>query len=183
MEEAKRRTVCIYGAASDAIDPAYLEAVEDLARKLARRGFDMVYGGGSTGSMGAAARGFSAEGAHITGVVAASVLQFENTFDAMERIECDDLAIRKRIMEDRADAIIVVPGGVGTLDELFNALARIAVDELVKPLVIFNVNGFFDTLLAFLHELVDGGFLNAKRIDLLSVFDDADKLADWLETA
>lgn len=178
----RNRTVCIYGAASDEIDPVYPEAVEQLARMLARRGFSLIYGGGGTGLMGAAARGFHAEGAHITGVVSVSVERYENTFDAMERLRCEGLAMRKEIMEEHADAFVVLPGGVGTVDELFNVLARIAVLELDKPVALFNVSGFYNTLLTFMQELVDKGFMSKERLEALAVFDNPDDLVSFLES-
>ena len=107
--------ICLYGASSPDIDSRYIEAVEALGRQMARRGHSMVYGGGANGLMGAAARGMSAEGGHITGVAPKF---FDNPGILYEK--CDDfiftetMAERKQIMEDRADAFLVVPGGIGT---------------------------------------------------------------------
>ena len=107
--------ITLYGAASDRIDRAYIEGVEALGRAMAKRGHTMVFGAGSTGLMGAAARGMAAEGGQIIGVTPHFMHELEPVFaQCTEIIHTETMAERKNIMEEKADAFIIVPGGIGT---------------------------------------------------------------------
>ncbi|MBQ4616873.1 MAG: TIGR00730 family Rossman fold protein [Clostridia bacterium] len=176
--------VCVYGAASPSIDPMYIEAGEALGRVLARCGHSLVFGGGALGLMGAVARGVRAESGHITGVVPRF---FEN--DASETlcdfcdeyIQTDTMRERKRIMEDKADAFIITPGGIGTFEEFLEILTLRQLCRHEKPIAVLNTAGYYDTLLAFLNEAVDKGFLKATCLSLFTVTDDPHTLLDALE--
>ena len=117
--------ICIFGASSAHIDEFYIKAVEDLAEKMARRGHSLVFGAGATGAMGAAARGTKRGGGYIHGVIPEFFRE-----EGVEKIytECDELtytktmAERKTLMEDDAEAFIIVPGGIGTLEEFYEVL-------------------------------------------------------------
>ena len=115
--------ITLYGSASDRIDRAYIDGVEALGRAIAKRGHTMVFGAGSTGLMGAAARGMHAEGGNIIGVTP----HFMHTLEPVstlctELIATETMAERKTIMEEKADAFVITPGGLGTLDEFFQIL-------------------------------------------------------------
>ena len=115
--------ITLYGAASDRIDKEYIEGVEELGREMARRGHVMVYGAGSTGLMGAAARGMHEENGKIIGITPHFMHKLEPISElCTELIATDTMAERKTIMEEKADAFIITPGGLGTLDEFFQIL-------------------------------------------------------------
>lgn len=174
--------ICLYGASSPDIDSLYIEAVEELGRQMARRGHSMVYGGGANGLMGAAARGMSAEGGHIIGVAPKF---FDNPGILYEK--CDDfiftetMAERKQIMEDKADAFLVVPGGIGTYEEFFQVLTLKQLKQLNKPIGIFNVNRYYDAMDALLRQTVENGFMREGCLHIYGLFEEVENLLTYLE--
>ena len=153
--------ITLYGAASDRIDRAYIEGVEALGRAMAKRGHTMVFGAGSTGLMGAAARGMAAEGGKIIGVTPHFMHDLEPIFaHCTEIIHTDTMAQRKDIMEEKADAFIITPGGLGTLDEFFQILTLKILNRQDKPIVLYNINGFWDSLLGVIGADILKGFIS-----------------------
>lgn len=175
-------TICVYGAASDKIDPAYIKAVEELGRKMAKRGHALVYGAGASGLMGAVARGVYAEGGEITGVSPTFFnvdgVLFEH---CTHLIYTETMRERKQIMEDTADAFIMVPGGVGTFDEFFEILTLKQLDRHNKAMVVFNCNHYYDALCAMMEKAVLEGFVSAPTLELYQVMDDVDAILDYIE--
>ena len=153
--------ITLYGAASDRIDHVYIERVEELGRAMARRGHTMVFGAGSTGLMGAAARGMAEEGGRIIGVTP----HFMHTLEPVsalctELIATDTMAERKTIMEEKADAFVIVPGGIGTFDEFFQILTLRVLGRHNKPIILYNINGFWDNMIAVIGTDLFKGFIN-----------------------
>ena len=152
--------ICIFGAASNDIDQTYLDAVYALSRTLAERGHSLMFGGGANGLMGASARGFTDGGGHITGVA-------PRFFDVPGVLyeKCDDFVYtetmqeRKKYMEDNSEAFLVSPGGIGTYEEFFEVLTLKSLGRHGKPIVLFNVNGFFDDLVRMLRDGAEKGFI------------------------
>ena len=178
--------ICVYGAASPSIAPVYIQQGEALGHAMVRRGHSLVFGGGARGLMGAVARGVRAEGGQIIGVVPRFFEQdaAETLYtDCDEYIGTDTMRERKHIMEDKADAFIITPGGIGTFEEFLEILTLRQLCRHDKPIAIFNVAGYYNTLLAFLKEAIDKGFLKASCLDLLCVTEDAEELLTYLETA
>ncbi len=178
--------ICVYGAASPSIAPVYTAQGEALGRAMVHRGHSLVFGGGALGLMGAVARGVRAEGGHIIGVVprffehdAAETLYT----DCDEYIGTDTMRERKHIMEDKADAFIITPGGIGTFEEFLEILTLRQLCRHEKPIAVFNVEGYYDTLLRFLNEAIGKGFLKNTCLDLFCVTDDPEKLLVYLEAA
>ena len=137
--------ITLYGSASDKIDRAYIDGVEALGRAMAKRGHTMVFGAGSTGLMGAAARGMAAEGGQIIGVTPHFMHKLEPVSTlCTELIATETMAERKTIMEDKADAFIITPGGLGTFDEFFQIMTLKILSRHDKPVVLYNINGFWD---------------------------------------
>ena len=158
--------VTLYGAASNAIDRVYIDRVEELGYALAKAGHTMVFGGGASGLMGAAARGMQKGGGQIVGVVPHFIHQFEPMFDGCtELIHTETMADRKDIMEERADAFIIVPGGIGTFDELFQILTLRVLKQHDKPIILYNINGFWDNMLAVIGTDVFKGFISKSIAD------------------
>ncbi len=174
--------ICIYGSASDYIDKTYIEEVEKLSVLLAKKGHSLVFGAGACGLMGAAARGFYSQSAKIKGVVPkffnVDGILFEH---CTELIRTDTMRQRKQIMDDSADAFITTPGGVGTYEEFFEILTLKQLNQSKKPLVIFNINGYFEPLKAMLEYSRDGGFFPQATIDLCCFANTTDEVIEYLE--
>lgn len=162
--------ITLYGAASDRIDRAYIEGVETLGRSIARRGHTMVFGAGSTGLMGAAARGMAAEHGRIIGVTPHFMHNLEPVSDlCTELIATETMAERKSIMEEKADAFIIVPGGIGTFDEFFQILTLKVLGQHNKPIILYNINGFWDNMIAVIGTDLIKGFINTKTADCFAI--------------
>lgn len=173
--------ICIYGSASDDIDTHYIEETEKLGKTLAKNGHSLVFGGGAQGLMGAAARGFYSENAHITGVVP----KFFNVDGILfshcdEMIRTDTMRTRKQKMDDLADAFITAPGGIGTFEEFFEIITLKQLGQSDKPLIIFNIDGYFDSLLNLLENCVAGKFMPHKTIELVHFSDTTEDIVEYL---
>lgn len=154
--------VCVFGAASNEIDNKYIAAVEQLGAELAKRGHELVFGAGSNGLMGAAARGMKSEGGKITGVVPKffrdEVIE-EIYSDCDEIIFTDTMRQRKQTMEELSSAFIIVPGGIGTFEEMFEVMTLKQLGRHKKPIVFYNLYGYFDKLMEFMNHCYDEGFI------------------------
>lgn len=145
--------ICVFGAASNEINPEYITQCEMLGEVMAKRGHNLVFGAGKNGMMGAAARGVKKGGGSVTGIIPdffreESIEQIFNECD--ELIYTETMAERKTKMEDLADAFIVVPGGIGTFEELFEILTLKQLSRHTKPIVIYDINGYYEKLEEFL---------------------------------
>lgn len=164
--------VCLYGASSTEIARDYIDVTEELGELLAREGHGLVYGAGGAGLMGAAARGVKRGGGYVVGVVPSFLKVDGILFDECdEMIFTDTMRERKQIMEERADAFIVTPGGIGTYEEFFEIYTLKQLGQLNKPIVIFNINGYFDAMLTMLRRTVDERFMRETSLRLVEVGD------------
>ena len=164
--------ICIYGASGKDVADVYFEKTKELAEKLGRIGHNLVFGGGNTGMMLAAAEGFHNAGAKVTGVAPGFFNKPGVLYpEADEMIMPEDMRARKRIMEDKSDVFIAAPGGIGTLDELFEIMTLRQLGQHSKPIIIFNPEGIYDKLLDFFRELEDKNFI---RKDSAKKFKKAD---------
>lgn len=177
--------ICIYGAASRTIDEKYYAAAEELGRYLAGRGHGLVFGGGAGGIMGAVARGFHAGGAKtILGVAP----QFFNV-DGVLYEQCsaylypDTMRERKRLFEEHADAFLAAPGGIGTLDEFFEIVTLRSLGRHAKPVALYNIFGFYDSLLTVLTDYEKKGFLDLRGGNLFGVCSTPEEAAAYVEGA
>ena len=176
--------ICFYGAASDRIHPDYPAAAGAFGREMGRRGHTLLFGGGDTGMMGAVARGVTASGGRVIGVA-------PRFFDAPGVLypRCDEFYFtdtmrqRKQLLEDKADAFVAAPGGVGTLDELFELLTQRQLDRHRKPLAIWNLRGYYDSLSALLDNAVSQGFLEGRHRACWPVIAGGTELLTALERA
>ena len=177
-------TICVYGASSSAIDPVYLLAGEKLGQEMAKRGHSLVFGGGADGMMGAVARGFRDGGGYILGVVP-SFFEDEGVEKLCdfcnEMIEPETMRERKQIMEENADAFIVVPGGIGTYEEFFEILTLRQLGRHQKPIAVLNTAGYYDPMEAMLRQAVEQRFMKQACMDLYGFFGDAEELLAYLE--
>ncbi len=162
--------VCLYGASSNEIAPSYINATEVLGEAMARAGHGLVYGGGGAGLMGAAARGMTKGGGCVVGVVPSFLKVDGVLYDRCdEMIYTDTMRERKRIMEERAQAFIVTPGGIGTYEEFFEIYTLKQLGRHKKPIVIYNIDGYYDRMLAMLEYTVAEGFMRDKSLALYTV--------------
>lgn len=174
--------ICIYGAASKTLHEKYITSVEDLGYTLAKRGHGLVFGGGRNGLMGASARGFTKGGAKDIVCVAPKFFNVDGVLyeHCSEYIYPDTMRERKGILEERSDAFIAAPGGVGTLDELFEIITLRSLGRHSKPVVLYNVYGFFEPMLSMLDNYEEQGFLKNFR-NLVFISDNPESIADYLE--
>ena len=176
--------ICIFGAASDKIERKYITDCYELAKLLAKRGHDLVFGAGGEGLMGAAARGFKENGGKVHGVI--PYFFEENGYEAIFK-DCDELtrtdtmAERKRIMEDEADAFIIVPGGIGTLEEFFEVLTLKQLGRHKKAIVIYNSHGFYTNFDISLDQIISQKFVNEECKMLYKTLNSREEVVDYIE--
>lgn len=164
--------VAVFCASADGADPVYRAAAAELGGKLARRGVGVVYGGASVGLMSAVADAALAECGRVIGVIPEVLVTMEVAHDALTELHITDtMHTRKALMGERADAFIVLPGGFGTFEELFEVLAWQTLKLHAKPVLLLNTNGFYSPLLAFLDHCVEQGMLKAKNREIVLVAD------------
>lgn len=174
--------ICVYGAASAVLDEKYIIKTEDLGRKLASRGHGLVFGAGANGLMGAAARGVYEKGGEIIGVVPSFFNVDGVLFDnCTELIRTETMRQRKQIMEDRSDAFVMTPGGIGTFEEFFEILTLKQLGRHKKPVAIFNIDGYYDAMTEMMETAIRERFIREEIKEIYKVFEDADQLLDYLE--
>ena len=173
--------VCLFGASSDRVAGAYKEAVEALGFAMAKQGHTLLFGGGASGMMGAAARGVFAGGGKIIGVSPSFFNVDGILFPDCEMIYTDTMHERKVILREKADAFVITPGGVGTYDEFFEVLTLRQLGLHRKPIVLFNIEGCFEPLLRLLDESIAGGFMKENCRELYTVCTEVDAVLDAVE--
>ena len=175
--------ICIYGASSNIISGEYIAAVESLGKKLAQKGHGLVFGGGASGLMGAAARGFSLGKGKILGIAPRFFDVDGILYDkCTEFIYTDTMRERKKLLEDKSDSFIVTPGGVGTFDEFFEIITLKQLGRHQKAVVIFNVNGYFDELIALMQKAFKEDMLAEKTLSLYKITDSENEIIEYLES-
>lgn len=174
--------ICVYGAASDNIADIYKKAGEQLGEELARRGHALIFGGGASGMMGAAARGVSKGGGHITSI-APSFFDVDGVLfpECDEYIFTDTMRARKQKLEDLSDGFIITPGGVGTFDEFFEILTLRQLNRHQKPIAILNTEGYYGFMLAMMRNAADQHFMTELNFDLIHVSDRVGEVLDYIE--
>ena len=178
------RSIALFCGSSPGRDSHYRSAATGFGRAVAARGLTLVYGGGAVGLMGAAADGALASGGRVVGVIPRFLLDREVGHAGLtELVVVPSMHERKAEMAERADAFVALPGGVGTLEELFEIWTWTLLGLHAKPCGLLNVDGYFDPLLGFLDRTVAEGFVAAADRARLQVGDDAEELLDRLASA
>ncbi len=175
--------ICVFGAASNEIDKKYMDDIEIMAEQLAKDGHHLVFGAGGQGLMGAAARGFKKGGAKITGVIPTffKEAEIEAIYDECdELIYTDTMRERKAVMEDKADAFVIVPGGIGTFEELFEVLTLKQLGRHSKPIAIYNCKGYYDKMEAMLNTSIEEGFVRHTCKEIYSYVNNVDELIRYI---
>jgi uncharacterized protein (TIGR00730 family) len=162
------QNVAVYCASADGSDPAFIATAEALGRALATRNIGLVYGGAKVGLMRAVAEAALAAGGNVIGVIPEVLVDLEVAHHGITELHLvDTMHTRKALIAEKSDAFVALPGGFGTFEELFEALAWQTLRLHAKPIVLLNVNGFYDGLLAFLDHAVSQGVLRpANRANL-----------------
>jgi uncharacterized protein (TIGR00730 family) len=154
------QSICVYCASGPGTNPAFVEAAKSFGRILAENGIRLVYGGGSVGLMGAIAESVLAHGGAVTGVIPDFLVNREHMLvSVQERIITRDMHERKRVMFERADAFVALPGGVGTLEELVEQMTWAQLGRHKKPILILNTARFWDPLIALLDQMEELAFI------------------------
>ena len=149
------KSVCVYCASSNAADPAYLEAAERFGAILAENGVRLVYGGGGVGLMGATARGAQRAGGKVLGVMPAFLTGREMLYAEVETLVVQSMHERKQIMFEQSDAFAILPGGIGTLEEIVELMSWRRLELHRKPMVFFSPDGFWDPLFSLMDHTID----------------------------
>ena len=170
MKRENRGNVCVFCASSADIDPRYLEAARELGGLLAQSGWRCVNGGGAVGLMGAVTDGTLDAGGEVTGVIPKFMVDNGWCYDRlMDVIVTADMHQRKQMMSEMADAVIALPGGVGTLEELLETLTWLQLGLVKVPVIILNTLGYYDNLLSMLQHAIDEGFMKSSHAQLWQV--------------
>ncbi len=177
MPQAQQRigSVCVYCGSSNSVDPAYLEAAYRLGGEIARAGLTFVYGGGGVGLMGASARGAHEAGGKVLGIIPEFLKGREQPFDDVETIVVTTMHERKMMMFEQSDSFVVLPGGIGTLEEIVELLSWRRLDLHRKPIVFLNQNGFYEGLFAMFRHTIDENF---SPPEMLETYRSVDRVED-----
>lgn len=179
----QRRKICVYSASSKDVDSDYLDAAFALGVELARTGHAGIYGAGRQGLMGNFADGMLHAGGEVTGIIPDFMVERGWCHQGLtEVIVTPTMHERKALMAKMADAVVALPGGCGTLEELLEIITWKQLGLFTKPIIIFNVKGYYNNLIAMLHTAVDGGFMKASHSELWSVADTVPEVLSLLDT-
>lgn len=150
-----RLSVCVYCGATDLASPKYTAAARELGEALAARQWTLVWGGSKTGLMGAVARGAKESGGRVVGVLPEFIRKWEVAYDAAdEMMVVETMQERKLLLQTRSDAFVILPGGIGTLDELADTLDLKNLSQHRKPIILLNQDGYYDALLKFVDHAI-----------------------------
>ncbi len=173
------KRLAVYCGSATPADPVYLESARAVGRGLAERGIGVVYGGGRLGLMGAVADAALAAGGEVIGVIPEALVAAEVAHRGLSELHTvSGMHERKAMFTDLADGFVTIPGGTGTMDELWEALSWAQLGYHAKPVGLLNVAGYYDGLIAFWEKMGEVGFLRAQHRDLLIVGDTLGRLLD-----
>jgi uncharacterized protein (TIGR00730 family) len=174
------QSICVYCGSSPGTDPIFVETAQKFGQILAQNGITLVYGGGSRGLMGALALSVHENGGRVIGVIPEFLKVRERMFTgAQEIVVTRDMHERKRMMFERADAFVALPGGIGTLEELVEQLTWSQLGRHRKPILVANINGFWEPLVELLEHMKRSGFIHS---DLMFDYAVVDRIEDVVPT-
>lgn len=162
------KSICLYCGSSNDVDPKYLDLAVDLGKTIANRSYRLVYGGGSVGLMGASANSAHLAGGDVLGIMPKFLLSKERIFDLVEHRIVDTMHERKQMMFEESDAFIVLPGGIGTLEEAVEMLSWARLGLHSKPMAFLDVDGFWSPFFELMGHIVEDKFTPAEFLDLFS---------------
>ena len=177
------KSICVYAGSASGNKIEYTNKAKELGHTIADKGFSMVYGGGSKGLMGVTADAALSNGAEVTGVITEQLDSIEVGHNGLTKLEIvSSMHERKARMAELSDAIISLPGGVGTWEELFEALAWNQLGFYSKPIILFNVDGYYSSLYQFSKDAIDEGFLPQSTFDELFISENLESIFDFIAT-
>ena len=180
----KIEKVAIYCASSDKIDPVYFEATEQIAEILVQNEITILYGGGAKGLMGQLADTACAQGGKIIGIIPKFMREVEWQHNGLsELILVNDMHDRKRKLLENTDAVIALPGGSGTLEELLEVITLKKLGVFTGPIIIFNQNNYFHHLIEMLEKCIEENFMSEKHREIWSVITEPNELMDAIKNA
>ena len=178
------KKACVFCASSELVPKYYVDEARRLGERLADEGWGLVYGGGSIGLMGAVADAVLDRGGEVTGVIPRFMVEVEWQHKGVTDMRhTDDMSQRKQMMIRISDAIIVLPGSTGTMDELFEAVSDKKLGLHNKPIVLLNSDGFFDATMAQLHLMVEKKFMTRRHLEVLSEAHDIDEVINLINSS
>jgi len=183
MTKEGKRWVAVFCASAAGAKPEYLDAARELGRRIAEKNFGLVYGGATVGLMGAIADAALAAGGKVFGVIPDVIMDLEIGHRGLTELHVvRTMHERKALMASRADAFIALPGGYGTMDEFIEIVTWAQLRIHAKPCVMVNVNGYYDSLLAFFDTAVEQGFLKPENRRLVQIARDAEEALEVVES-
>ena len=175
--------ICVFCSANEQIDPAFFTLTEELGKWAAENGHSIVYGGVNQGLMECVAKASKEVGGRTIGVVPMIVEKSGRISDYVDvEIPCDNLTDRKQLMMDQSDVFIALPGGIGTLDELFTVAASATIGYHQKPLILYNMKGFWDSLIALLDDLQAKGMIRGNWRDYIKTANSIEQIDEIIGT-
>lgn len=176
------KSICVYCGASRGVSDTFTKIAQDLGRELGERGIRLVYGGGGIGLMGAVADATIAAGGEVIGIIPQHLERAELGHRGLTELKIvDTMHTRKRMMFDLSDAFVILPGGMGTLDETFEMITWRQLGMHDKPVILINHEGYWDPFLALVDHVIDKGFARPAARQLFSVVAGVGRLFDLLE--
>lgn len=176
--------ICIYGSASKNLEPVYLKACKKLGEEIGQRGHGLVFGGSERGLMGITAEGVSSQNGEILGIAPRFFDEEGEIYSGCtDFIYTETMSERKDLFQINADAFIILPGGIGTFDEFFETIVYKSLGQHNKPVVLFNVNGYFDKLEEFMQVAIEQKFVRVHEGRLYDITSDVTQVLDLIENA
>jgi uncharacterized protein (TIGR00730 family) len=178
------RSICVYCGSSPGNDPIFVDVAREFGQILAQNGITLVYGGGSRGLMGALALSVHEHGGRVVGIIPDFLKARERMFTgAQEIVVTHDMHERKRMMFERADAFVALPGGIGTLEELVEQLTWSQLGRHRKPILVANINGFWEPLIELLEHMKRSGFIHSDLMFDYAVVDQVEDIVPTIQSA
>ena len=176
-------SVCVFCGSSDAADPAYLRAAANLGKALAAADLRLIYGGGGVGLMGACARAAHDAGGRVLGIIPDFLVGREKALESVEHVVVANMHERKMLMFERSDAFVVLPGGVGTLEEVVELLSWRRLELHAKPVVFYNPGGFWRPLFELFQHTVDARLTPPEFMDAWTAVERIEEVTPLLQSA
>ena len=167
------RSVTVYCSSSGALEPHFTEGARAVGHAIAEKGLDLVYGGGAIGLMGECARAVKERGGRVVGIITRKLVEHEQAWNGCdELVVVDTMQQRRRLLMDRADGYVVLPGGLGTYEEFFEVLVARQLGDHLKPIAVVNHDGYYDPLVAMIEHGIEHRFVRPAVRGVMSVVDD-----------
>ncbi|MBX3508042.1 TIGR00730 family Rossman fold protein [Parvibaculum sp.] len=180
----KLTSLCVYCGSSTGNDPSMMAEADRFGHMMAKAGVRLVYGGGGVGLMGAVARAVLAGGGQVTGIIPQFLTEIEVQFNEVsELIVTDSMHARKQLMFERAEAFVALPGGIGTVEETIEMLTWAQLGRHSQPIVIANLNGFWDPMIELLDHIIKAGFARSNIRRIYSVVDKVEDILPRIEAS